>query len=249
MKRFVVEVRVRVEAEAETPDEALRAVIPLLGRDLEGHDIGYSVRESREATSLRTVAASESSSDVHGLDKPLYTVVEAAQILHVSKTAMYEHANTQAIQTIRLGTRIRIPRKALVAVLDGEVSLSKPAPAITPAPRRYEPRPLPQTVRNTRKRRREEAPKQGNNNLLSVTDAAIALKTSPTAVRRLLDERKIYYVTMANKRMIPKRALEIFGEGRPPIDVVEENIKFCRAKYGVEDETERIERELREAWS
>lgn len=248
-RRFVVEVRAKYEVEAGTPDDALRAVLPLVGRDSEERDIEFFVHEKRDAK--MSITTSDGIADPHGLDKPLYTIQEAAARLHASKNAMYEHAHAGTIQTIRLGTRIRIPRKALIDVLNGNVSLSKPEPPISPPPRRsYVRRALePQIVQQDNRGKRATKEVQKSKELLSVMDVAAALKISAAKVRQLQDERKLYFVQMSGKRLVPPRALEIFSEGRPPIDMVEENIKYCREKYPIEEHTERIERELREAWS
>jgi excisionase family DNA binding protein len=50
-----------------------------------------------------------------------YSIEEAAQILGVGRSAAYEAARRGEIPTIRIGRRLRVPRRALDRLLDGEI--------------------------------------------------------------------------------------------------------------------------------
>ncbi len=48
----------------------------------------------------------------------LLTVMEAADLLGVSRTTVYELLNAEQIESVRIGRARRIPRVALVAYVD-----------------------------------------------------------------------------------------------------------------------------------
>ena len=50
------------------------------------------------------------------------TVTEAAEMLGVSRNMAYECVRTGEIPSISLGRRLLVPRKALLAMIDGEVA-------------------------------------------------------------------------------------------------------------------------------
>ena len=53
-------------------------------------------------------------------DLPLVlTVEEAAKVLRLSRGSAYEGVRTGAIPSVRIGRTIRVPRHALLALLDG----------------------------------------------------------------------------------------------------------------------------------
>lgn len=54
-------------------------------------------------------------------DEPLtLTIPEAAKLLRVSRGTAYEAAKTGALPTVRFGRTIRVPRRALQRLLDGQ---------------------------------------------------------------------------------------------------------------------------------
>ncbi|WP_131787999.1 helix-turn-helix domain-containing protein [Protofrankia symbiont of Coriaria ruscifolia] len=52
------------------------------------------------------------------MHKLLLTTTEAAELLGVSRTTVYELLNTEQIESVRIGRARRIPRTALVAYVD-----------------------------------------------------------------------------------------------------------------------------------
>jgi excisionase family DNA binding protein len=158
-RKFVVEIRSVFEVEAESPDAALRLLRSSGDRHSKPVSTEFLVRERLEHSVFTQ------DPDLHGLTKPVYTVQEAASILGIGRSTIYELTRRADGGCIRLGRKI------------------------------------------------------------------------------------LYYIDMGNKRVVPRRAVEVFLEGKSPMVVVEENIAYCREKYPIEEHTERIERELREAWS
>ena len=54
-------------------------------------------------------------------DGPLtFTIPEAAKLLRVSRGTAYEAAKTGTLPTIRFGRTIRVPRHALLRLLNGQ---------------------------------------------------------------------------------------------------------------------------------
>ena len=54
-------------------------------------------------------------------DEPLtLTIPEVAKLLRVSRGTAYEAAKTGTLPTIRFGRTIRVPRRALQRLLDGQ---------------------------------------------------------------------------------------------------------------------------------
>lgn len=51
---------------------------------------------------------------------PMLTVAEAAKVAGISRRHAYELVSTGQIPSVRLGGAIRIPRRRLFAMLDGE---------------------------------------------------------------------------------------------------------------------------------
>lgn len=110
MRRFVVEVRATYEVEAESPDAALGSVRSPEDRyGAKPIATEYTVRERSAAPA----PAKASEVDSHGLTKPVYTTAEAAAIMGIGRSTMYELARrTDGIKSIRLG------RKALILQLE-----------------------------------------------------------------------------------------------------------------------------------
>ncbi|KLL12944.1 MULTISPECIES: helix-turn-helix domain-containing protein [Protofrankia] len=52
------------------------------------------------------------------MHKLLLTTTEAAELLGVSRTTVYELLNTEQIESVRIGRARRIPRTALVTYVD-----------------------------------------------------------------------------------------------------------------------------------
>ncbi len=61
------------------------------------------------------------------------TVVEAAEVLRVSRNGVYEALRRHELDSIRLGRKIIIPKRALVALL-GVEPVAPAAPAVPPSP-------------------------------------------------------------------------------------------------------------------
>lgn len=53
-------------------------------------------------------------------EKRSYSVAEIAEILSVSKRSVYNLCSTGAIKSVRIGTKLRISKKAFDEWLDGE---------------------------------------------------------------------------------------------------------------------------------
>ena len=72
----------------------------------------------------------------------LLTVEEAARFLRISRGLAYQLAReylatkTHGLPVIRLGGRLRVPKRQLGKLLDGELALRAPAPERSNKPRR-----------------------------------------------------------------------------------------------------------------
>jgi len=68
------------------------------------------------------------------MDKLAYSVVEAAGLLGIGRSAAYEAARTGQLPTIRIGKRILVPKSALDQLLEGVARGSTPPSDEAPAP-------------------------------------------------------------------------------------------------------------------
>jgi len=64
---------------------------------------------------------------------PLLTVEEAARWLRISRNLCYELIRQDQIPSIRLGSRIRVPRYGLEVWLARQVGMELPAPLAVPS--------------------------------------------------------------------------------------------------------------------
>ena len=144
MKPYFVEVHVAYEVQADTADEALRLVSPLV-RDDRAVGIEYHVRERPEPVRPKEPQPA----DLHGLTKPIYTVSETASLLGTSRHSVYELVR-RGLGCVRLGRKVLIARNKIIAILNGEVQLDQqqhlPAPERPAAVRRYDHRPKKSTL-------------------------------------------------------------------------------------------------------
>jgi excisionase family DNA binding protein len=250
IRRFIVEIRSTYEVEAESPDAALGSVHSPDDRyGTKPIATEYTVRE-RSAT---PAPAKATETDSHGLTKPVYTTAEAAAILGIGRSTMYELARrTDGIKSIRLGRKVLIPRVALIAMLDGSISIAAPSPPPPPAPRPYRRHVAKQPVvvesPRTRKPRAQPEPAE-EKKLLTMTDVAALLHVSSAKVRTLLDERKIYYIKHGNKRIVPPGAVEKFVAGLTPMATVEEHIAYAKTHGTWDDDMEQAAANLRAEWA
>jgi DNA-binding NtrC family response regulator len=91
-RRFTVEIRTTYEISAENLESALRSVPPAEERcGLKPLATEYVLRE--RAAPL--TPAFENDASAHGLDKPVYSVSEAASILGTSRSTLYEKIQTR----------------------------------------------------------------------------------------------------------------------------------------------------------
>lgn len=119
MSSYEVELRIHFRLEASSPNEAMQQLLQKADDESwpPSENIEYVIRSIRGQSS----PAAQVTDAIPGLDRPAYTVSEAAAVLGVSKSAMYELVATGRAQCIRLGKRsIRIPRASLQKVLSGE---------------------------------------------------------------------------------------------------------------------------------
>ena len=54
------------------------------------------------------------------LERQTYTVPEVAQILGIGRNTAYESCRAGEIPTVRVGTRVLVPRAAIEAMLSGD---------------------------------------------------------------------------------------------------------------------------------
>ena len=247
MKQYFVEVHSAYEVQANTADEALRLVSPLV-RDDGTAGIQYHVREQPEPAAPKDPQPA----DLHGLTKPVYTVSETASLLGTSRYTVYEFVR-RGLVCVRLGRRVLIPRSKIVGILNGEAQLDEqqhlPAPVRAMArryPNRPKKSPLPEVVPAVQARRSTKEIKEKDP--VSVSEAARILHVSTSRLRELLDERRIYYTEYYGKRTIPKSAIENFVNGLPAITMLEENIAYYRANNQMDAEMEEIAAKLLAEW-
>lgn len=257
MNTFDVELRIRRRFEAANPNAAMNQLLERIETaELSAEtDIEYFIRRVPTQASV-IEKAEEGEGD---LKKPVYTVAEAAQILGVSNAAMYQLVASGSTTSIRLGKRsIRIPRAAIAAMLEGKSQPPRPTIPQQPASeRRALPAPSPPsralglktTPQPEKPAKRHPIQKPSRRKeILNVGEAAGFLHVSAVHVRKLLEQKKIFYTLQGSKILIPRRAVEIFAEGRPPIDAVEENIAFYKSSGGWDEEMEEAARALRKEW-
>jgi len=72
-----------------------------------------SIKDPTKETEKSKEEALYFPSEIH-IKKDLYKVLEVMQMLHVSKTKMYQLIKTGEIEHIRIGKHYRIPGSALV---------------------------------------------------------------------------------------------------------------------------------------
>jgi excisionase family DNA binding protein len=246
MKRYLVEIRLGYDVQADSADHALKLVSPAI-QDDETIAVEYSVRERHEPAR----AIESKPTELHGLTKPVYTVTEAAAILGTSRSSVYELARRSASNT-RLGRRVLISRNTLVAFLNGELSLKEPVspePISTREPMRRSPvkkSTLPEAVTPVRRQPQKQEVKEKIS--VSITEAARMLHISTSRLRELMDQRKIYFTDYYGKRTIPKKAIENFVGGLPAITMLEENIAYYRANNQMDGEMEEIAAKLLAEW-
>lgn len=243
MKFFSVEIRTTYKVRAASKEEALQAVGTIEDNG-DPEMVEYVIREGGGAPSS---SAQSVEMESHGLTKPLYTVAEAALVLGISTSAMYEKTSTGGIQTVRLGKRsIRIPKAALARVLNGDKGLEPPS--VSKRPQRREVQRRHVSILHPRKRKSPKPRKDHGRDVLNLSEASVRLGVTATQLRNLLDRREIYYVEEGNRRFVPRKAIELFMNGRPPIALVEENIKGAKALGNWDEDDERAAAALRKLW-
>jgi len=209
-RNWTVEIRLAYDVMANSADQALGAVLPLvsLGPDRYGPQpkiADYTVRE----ISGDTKSIPASTDPVHGLTKPVYTAKEAAGLLGISLNLVYSRIPSMSIGRLR-----RYSRAAILNVLEHGIE------------RDVEPQ-RPVRVSYDRPMRREKVAKvviakseKTKSPVVTIKEAAKLLRISPYKMRQLVEAKKIYYHDDYGKKYIPREAIKHFTDGRTPREFV-----------------------------
>lgn len=216
-KRFIVEVHSSFTVEADAPDSALRAVLPIVAG---AENVNFGVREA-VATPPRLETQTEPY--VH-LTKSTYKVNEVAEILGLSRNLVYEK-----VPCIRVGSRRLYPRGTIVEIL--QHGLKSEEPAIRPVQHCWRESPQ-KPVKIVTSEPLQSGPtskkKADDSKTLTMKQTAALLGVSYSKAKELFDSRRIYSVESYGKRIILRSAVEHFLKGGTAREYVEGLIKYAR---------------------
>jgi excisionase family DNA binding protein len=147
----------------------------------------------------------------------MYTAKEIAAILNLSVATVY-----QRIPGMRIGDARRYSRATVLDVIQNGVAMEpRPeAPQRVQYERRGRVKHLPRVV--------AKRPEKIESPTLTIKEAGKLLHLSPSKVRQLLEQRRIYHVREYGKTTIPRDALQFFIDGQSPRDFVEKLITYAR---------------------
>lgn len=220
--RFVVELHLSYTVEADTPDSALRAVLPMVGN---AESANYSVRSITKTSTPATPIEPHSH-----LTKATHKAKEVAEILGIARNAVYER-----VPCIRVGSRRLYPRATIIEIL--QHGLKKEEPLIDPVGRtRHEPiQKAPKIVRESKPKAHDLDVASSPDKPLTVRDAAVMLGVSYAKAKELFETRKIYSLVSNGKRIVVPAAVHHFLRGGTPLQFVETLIDYARSNGTFED--------------